>query len=50
MHTALRGLSGLVDTAERNSTRQLSGALQADLSLSTGGMEELHRENSVVKN
>lgn len=27
MHTALHGLSGLVDTAERSSTRQLSGVL-----------------------
>lgn len=50
MHTALHGLSGLVDTAERSSTRQLSGVLWTDLSLSTGGVKELHRENSVVKN
>lgn len=27
MHTALHGLSGLADTAERNSIRQLSGVL-----------------------
>lgn len=50
MHTALHGLSDLADPAERNSTRQLSGVLQTDLSLSTRGVKELHRENSVVKN